>query len=70
MLERAMSSRSITSFSTNMQRERIYQHAFAFLEDVRIEILSSLAYDEALSIMNLSSLHKLYIYELSISRYN
>lgn len=70
VLERAMPSRSTAPFSTNMQRERTCPHTFAFLEDVRIEALSSLTYDEALPIMNLSSLHRLYVYELSISRYN
>jgi len=70
VLERAMPSRSTAPSSTDMQRERTCQHAFASLEDVRIETLSSLAYDEALPIMNLPSLHRLYTYGLSTSRYN
>ena len=53
-----------------MQGERTCQHGFASLEDVRIQALSSLGYDEALPIMNLPSLHRLYAYGLSTSRYN
>ena len=43
VLERAMPSRSTAPSSTDMQRERTCQHAFASLEYVRIETLSSLA---------------------------
>jgi len=66
VLQRAIST---APFSTNMQRERTCQHAFASVEDVRMETFSSLDYNEALP-MNLPSLHRLYTYGLSNSRYD
>ncbi len=68
--ERAMPSRSKAQFSTDTQRELSCRHAFASLEDVRIEAVSSLDYDEALPTMNLPSLHRFYTYGLSTSRYS
>lgn len=68
--ERAMSLSSTAPSSTDTQRGRTCQHAFASLEYVRIEALCSLDFDEALPIMNLPSLHRLYAYQLSTSRYN
>ncbi len=63
-------SRSISSPSTNQEKQSVPQNTFATLKEVRIDSTSSLDYDETLPIMNLPSLRTLYTYGLFTSRWN